>query len=195
MRTLIIYVNDNGWEQPPFVDYAGDNILYSNGGPKGKLSLHDQAFRAPIILHWPGVIQPGVFERELLSTVDIAPTILDYAGAQPPSWLPGFSIRPIVEGRASSHREALIGRVTQRRSEDSVMGRPTEGYYLRTPRWYFIWFADEGAMELVDMVEDPEANHNVIAENDHLAAGFPQAIRQWKARALSSAPTPRPKSQ
>ena len=72
-NTLVIYVNDNGWEQPPFSEYKGDHILYSNGGPHGKLSLHDQGFRTPIVLHWPGVIGAETFEDVPVSSVDLMP--------------------------------------------------------------------------------------------------------------------------
>lgn len=109
-HTLFVYVNDNGWEQPPFVEYKGAPILYANGGPRGKLSLHDQAFRTPIVLTMPGKIRPQVFAKDLVSSVDLVPTILDYAGVSAPEELPGHSLRPIVERRASSPREALIGR-------------------------------------------------------------------------------------
>ncbi len=186
-NTIIIYVNDNGWEQPPYVEYKGDAILYANGGPNGKLSLHDQAFRTPIILHWPGVIAPQIFDTVLVSSVDLMPTILDYAGVQAPDGLPGRSLRPLIEGRADWPRKALVGRVTQMRSETDVMGRRQEGYYVRTRRWHFTWTGEEA--RLFDMTRDPL--RDVMADFQELLPGFMAQIEDWKRRVTLAHPTTR----
>ena len=183
-RTLFVYVNDNGWEQPPFAEYKGAPILYANGGPRGKLSLHDQAFRTPVVLSMPGKIRPQVFAEDLVSSVDLVPTMLDYAGVSVPEELPGYSLRPIVERRSSSPREALIGRVTQLRSDTDVMGRRAEGYYLRTRRWHFLWTTGDDHTELYDMDADPGAEHNVIASHPDLAAEFQRDIEKWRQAML-----------
>ena len=194
-NTLIVYVNDNGWEQPPFEEYADDRILYANGGPKGKLSLHDLAFRTPVIFHWPGSIESGIFEEDMVSMVDIAPTLLDYAGVAIPDDLetlwPGQSLRPVIEGAGSVGRDMLVGHATQQRSEDDVMGQPADHYYVRTPRWHFIWDARAGAadaasMQLYDMERDPEASENVVGGHPDLASRFMEAITAWKTDIVSS---------
>ena len=186
-NTLFVYVNDNGWEQPPFAEYRNDAILYANGGPRGKLSMHDLAFRTPIILYWPGRIEPKVFEWDLVSTVDIVPTLLDYAGLEPPTDLPGRSLRTIIEGSDGPERKHLIGHVTQLRSSDDVMGKPADGYYLRTQRWHFTWDVSEHVMRLYDMEANPEATENVIEEHPLVARRFQRAIHTWKARIASTA--------
>lgn len=183
-RTIMIYVNDNGWEQPPYAEYKNDPELYANGGEKGKLSLHDLAFRTPIIFHWPGRITPRTLEHDLVSTVDLVPTILDYAGLEVPAHLPGRSLRPVIEGDARSGREHLIGRTTVIRDKNDVMGRHAEGYYLRTTRWHY--FEVDGRAELYDMQSDPSATINVVAEHTELASRFREAIRSWEKETLSS---------
>ena len=183
-RTIMIYVNDNGWEQPPFAEYKDDPELYANGGEKGKLSLHDLAFRTPIIFHWPRKITPRTLEHDLVSTVDLVPTILDYAGLEVPAHLPGRSLRPVIEGNARSGREHLIGRTTVIRDKNDVMGRHADGYYLRTTRWHY--FEVDGRAELYDMQSDPSATINVVAEHGELASRFREAIRSWRKETLSS---------
>ena len=147
--------------------------------------MHDLAFRTPILFHWPGTIAPRVFEHELVSSVDIVPTLLDYAGLTAPEALPGFSLRPVIEGTASAKRAHLIGHITQLRAEDDVMGRNAEGYYLRTPRWHFMWYITDETMALYDMQNDPEATQNVISEHPDLADQFMQAIETWKQEMLA----------
>ena len=183
-QTLVIYVNDNGWEQPPFDEYTGDHILFSNGGPHGKLSIHDQAFRTPIILHWPEVITPQMLGDALVSSTDLVPTILDYAGVAAPDYLPGQSLRPLIEGRENWDRQALIGKITQMRSETDVMGRAQEGYYVRTQRWHFT--LTDGQVQLFDMSADPHAN--VANYYPALARTFEEQIEAWRDSLSQSLP-------
>ncbi len=179
-NTLFVYVNDNGWEQPPFVDYTADSDLIQNGGTRGKLGLHDLSFRTPIILHWEGRITPQTFADELVSTTDIVPTLLDYAGVAIPDALPGRSLRPLVEGRAFSSRAELIGRITQTRSPTDAMGMQTEGYYYRDQRWHFMWWKTLERIELYDMVADPGTTRNLADQHPDLVARFQEAIVTWE---------------
>ena len=179
-RTLFVYVNDNGWEQEPYEEYADDPELSSNGGPKGKKSLHDLAFRTPIVFYWPGVIPPMVFEETPVSTVDIVPTILDFAGVPAPAGLPGHSLKGLIEGEAYEPRDALVGHVTGLRSPDDVMGRQAEGYYVRTARWHYIWYKDDGREALYDMVQDPQATVDVAADHAALVTSFRARIESWR---------------
>ena len=79
-NTRIVFLSDNG---APF--------------PREKGTLYDSGTRTPLILSWPEVIPAGVvFDRELVSTVDLAPTILDLAGAMPPKEMQGRSLRPLI---------------------------------------------------------------------------------------------------
>ena len=79
----------------------------------------------------------------------------------------------------------IIGHITQHRAEDDVMGRKAEGYYLRTPKWHFMWYTSEDRMALYDMENDPNDMENVIAEHPDLATQFMNAIETWKKEALS----------
>jgi N-sulfoglucosamine sulfohydrolase len=84
-KTLIVFLSDNG---APF--------------PREKGALYDSGTRTPLVFSWSGVIQPGtVYDRGLVSTVDLTPTLLDVAGATPPASLQGASFRPLLTQSAS----------------------------------------------------------------------------------------------
>jgi N-sulfoglucosamine sulfohydrolase len=84
-KTLIVFLSDNG---APF--------------PREKGTLYDSGTRTPLVFSWSGVIQPGtVYDRGLVSTVDLTPTLLDVAGATTPASLQGTSFRPLVTQSAS----------------------------------------------------------------------------------------------
>jgi N-sulfoglucosamine sulfohydrolase len=74
-KTLVVFLSDNG---APF--------------PREKGTLYDSGTRTPLIFSWLSVIRPGSrYSRGLVSTVDLAPTLLEVAGAEVPDGVQGRS--------------------------------------------------------------------------------------------------------
>lgn len=185
-NTLFIYVNDNGWEQEPQVEYWREGVTYendadfANGGDKGKLGLYDQSFRTPIIFYWKGKLHHTFNRTSLVSSADIVPTVLDIVGIESGENLPGQSLKPLLEGNIIDERDELVGYVDQRRSQQDMMGERAEGYYVRTHRWHFLWYKNSGEMALFDISIDPKSEHNVIDKFPHLIDQFKEKIEAWK---------------
>lgn len=186
-ETLFVYVGDNGWEQDALVEYKQphstprNDSLFATGGLKGKGGLYDLSVRTPIIFHWAGRFVPSANATSLVSSMDIAPTILDLAGAEIPEGLPGQSLRPLLEGSGGiREREALIGYSDNRRSFETVMGVAAEGYYVRTHRWHFLWYADSGEMVLYDVTVDTRAERDLSEARPDLVARFKAMVQDWK---------------
>lgn len=79
-NTLVVFVSDNG---APF--------------PREKGTLYDSGTRTPLLFSWPRVIRSGsVYDRGIVSTVDLAPTILELAGGTPPAGMQGRSVRALL---------------------------------------------------------------------------------------------------
>jgi N-sulfoglucosamine sulfohydrolase len=79
-NTLVIFLSDNG---APF--------------PREKGTLYDSGTRTPLIFSWPRVIHAGsVFDLGLVSTVDLAPTIMELAGGSAPKAMQGRSFRSML---------------------------------------------------------------------------------------------------
>ena len=185
--TLFVFISDNGWEQDADVEYQqgenatiADNVLLGNGGPLGKNGLYDQSFRSPLIFYWKDRVDRSFNTSSLVSSMDIVPTILDLAGVEIPSGLPGFSLLPLIEGQSIPERTHLVGYTDNRRSRTSPMGDRTEGYYVRTHRWHFLWYADTDEMVLYDVTVDRRAEHNLVEAYPDLVAGFLEQIQDWK---------------
>ncbi len=109
-RTLVVYLADNGWEQKPHED-----ITRRLGGERGKGSLYEMGLRTPIVFSWPGVVPGGVVSDAIVSTVDLFPTLLDYAGAPQRSERPGRSLRPLIQQGEAWRRDRVIGSLSYRR--------------------------------------------------------------------------------
>jgi arylsulfatase A-like enzyme len=192
-KTLVIYVSDNGWEQDPFSERAGPLEAFM-GEPKGKLSLHDRAFRTPIVVSWPGVLSQRRISDQLVSTADLVPTILDYAGTPAPAGLQGLSLRPVLERAAVLGREFLIGSVDALRRDEpmrftsfeefgtrgSEMHPPARAFHLRSRDWHYLSYESEGRDELYDLARDAEEAHDVAAEHPDRVARFRDEIERWK---------------
>jgi uncharacterized sulfatase len=189
-RTLVVYLSDNGWDQAP--DRTHPSVM---AGLKGKHAMYELGFRTPIIFNWPGRVPAGTVHADLVSTVDLLPTLLDYAGIELPAGLPGHSLRPLIEGSDNWARDTVIGNMRQWRvpkppGDTSGGAHMVSGdaFFLRTPKWRYIWFADQGMEELYDMESDPEENRDVAQEHPILAAMFRARIVAWQAEMKAGAP-------
>ena len=65
--------------------------------PRGKRWPYDSGIHSPLIVRWPGVIEPGTVSDDLVSTMDLGPTVLSICGAEVPRHLHG---RPFPRTRS-----------------------------------------------------------------------------------------------
>jgi N-sulfoglucosamine sulfohydrolase len=80
-------------------DNIADNTIvfywsdHGDGTPRGKRSLYDSGLRVPLMIRWPkslgSTIPPGTVRDELVSFIDLAPTVLALAGVTIPTHLQG----------------------------------------------------------------------------------------------------------
>ena len=76
--------------------------------PFGKWNLYDDGIRTPLIVAWPDHIQSGQRTDAMVSWIDILPTLLDVAGAEPPASIDGRSFLPVLLGETDRHRDYLF---------------------------------------------------------------------------------------
>ena len=185
--TLFIYLSDNGWEQDADDEYWYPEALadfdseYLTGGYGGKGSLNDLGLRTPIIFYWKDRYESQFNESSLVSSLDLVPTILDIAGVDTPDGLHGYSLRPLLEQSGSiDERSELISYSNNRRSTEDEMGKPAEGYAVRTLRHHFYWYAESGDMRLYDISVDPRGEIDLSEQEPALVKQFLEKIAGWK---------------
>jgi N-sulfoglucosamine sulfohydrolase len=76
-NTIVVYLGDHG----------ADML-------RGKRTCYEGGLRIPLLIRWPGKITPQV-RHELVSTIDLMPTLLAAAGARSPQGLPGKDLQPL----------------------------------------------------------------------------------------------------
>ena len=90
-RTIVAYLGDHGAD-----------LL------RGKRTCYEGGVRVPFIVRWPARQEAGQVREELVSTLDLAPTLIEAARARPIPGLPGHSLEPLVAGRSVPWREHLF---------------------------------------------------------------------------------------
>jgi len=80
-NTAIFFISDHG---PPF--------------PRSKVTCYEAGVHVPLIITWPGHFKTGV-SSDMVSSIDLLPTVLELAGAPAVPGLPGRSMLPLLEGR------------------------------------------------------------------------------------------------
>ncbi|WP_299365789.1 sulfatase-like hydrolase/transferase [Winogradskyella sp.] len=179
-NTLFVYVNDNGWEQEPHQEFRHDSLRWHNGGDKGKLSVYDQSFRTPIIFSWKDKIKADAKSKALMHSADIPATILDYINVEVPKDYFGKSYKALIENTNKTDRDIIIGKATQMRSEEDMMGMKIEAYWARTNDWFFQWNLTTETIGLFDMNKDPRNDNNLAEANPEKVKEFQQRIENWK---------------
>jgi uncharacterized sulfatase len=94
--TIVVYVADNGWIQ---------NVDARSYAPKSKQSPYDGGLRTPIMIRWPGRVEPRMSD-ELAISIDLAPTLLAAVGQQPSAEMQGINL---LDEAAVGSRHVLYG--------------------------------------------------------------------------------------
>ena len=150
-----------GLDRTTVVVFSSDHgDMDSAHGFEHKSLPYEEAARVPFIVSWPGHVPAGKVDRRHLvsASVDLLPTVCDYAGISAPAGLPGRSVRAIASGDAPGDwRQDLLVEYTG-------------GRCLRGRRYkYARWEGREPSEMLVDMEKDPGEMRN-LASNPAMAA-------------------------
>jgi arylsulfatase A-like enzyme len=100
--------------------------------PLAKWNLYDAGLQTPLIVAWPGKVQQGR-TNALVSWIDLLPTLLDAASAAPQPQLDGRSFLPVLQGTATTHRDAIFG---SHLNDNRINVYPMR--CIRTARWKYI---------------------------------------------------------
>jgi uncharacterized sulfatase len=172
-NTLVVYVTDNGWIQDPAV---------AKFAPRSKRSPYEGGIRTPVMIRWPKKLQPKRDEQTLVSTIDLAPTILAASGVAPTKEMTGLSLLDVASGKAPP-REAVFGEIYEHDVVD--LDRPEPGLLFRwciAGDWKLIESADRKTRELFDVSRDPREDQNVAASNPPRVEEMARQIdSQWPA--------------
>jgi arylsulfatase A-like enzyme len=93
-NTVVIFTSDNGF-------YLGDH------GLGDKRSAYEESMRIPFLVRYPKLGMKGKVVDEMVLNVDLAPTLLDFAGVPIPKEMQGRSLKPLLTGTARNGTESV----------------------------------------------------------------------------------------
>ena len=143
-NTIIIYTSDNGY-------FLGER------GYADKWLMYDLSINVPLVVYDPRAPREdrGLVKRDLTLNIDLAPTIMDFAGAGIPSLIQGVSLRPLLGRRSPAWRSEIFC--------EELWDHPEipRSECVRTKDWKFIRYPQHPEyVELFDLQADPEEKRN-----------------------------------
>ena len=165
-RTFVFFLSDNG------ATPAG-----SNGPLRGfKTSLWEGGHRVPALAWWPGVIAAGRTTGAVMTSIDLAATVLDVADVLPPGDRPldGVSLLPHLLGGAPPEERDLFWAYQQAR-------RPVEQLAMRRGPWKLVVNGPDGPeIGLYNLDDDLGETTNLADDEPERAAAMSAALGSWR---------------
>ncbi|MEE8243711.1 MAG: sulfatase [Pseudomonadales bacterium] len=164
---LRAWLSENGLADNTIVMLMGDNgFLFGEHGLIDKRNAYEESMRVPLIAVGPGMSQ-GLVVDDMVANIDIAPTILTWAGVAAPSHYDGASFAHLATGQDDPNwRDALVYEYYW---EFNYPQTPTT-FALRTARYKYVQYHGVwDTEELFDLVEDPTESRNLIEDEAHAA--------------------------
>ncbi len=169
---LTSWLDDSGRSDDTYVVVTADHgeSLGEHGESEHGLLLYESAIRVPLIIATPFDEPQGIRRHELVSLIDIMPTVLELTGLETPEEVHGRSLVPLFTNDAE------------------VEGRTDERVYAETfyPRLHFGWSELQAILEpthkliispepeLYDLLQDPEEQQDLASER----AATAEALRR-----------------
>ena len=153
----MIFTSDNGGLKGP----TDNSPLRS-----GKGYAYEGGIRVPLIVRWPGVVQPGSLSQEVVSSVDYLPTVMEAIGSDVPDNIDGKSLVAHLKsgGTKSLDRDFVHWHFPHYRHA------PGPYSIIRAGDWKLIrWY--EGGHELYNLEKD-------LSETTDLAASMPAKVTE-----------------
>lgn len=161
-NTIVIYLSDQGF-------YMGEHGWFD------KRFMYEESFRTPMVMRFPKNIKPKQKTDALIMNIDIAPTLLEYAGVSVPKDMHGNSFKALVDGKKYKKQKTIYYHYYEN-GEHSV----SPHFGVRDERYKLIRFYKrvEG-WEFFDLKKDPKELNNLYFSKKHQ-----KIIRKMKKQML-----------
>lgn len=162
-NTVIVLLSDHGY-------WYGEHGLSVE-----RRLAYEEGLRIPLLVRYPSEVKAGIVIDDFALNVDLAPTLLEFAGVKKQPRMDGLSLGQLLKG---NHPKDWRTSFLIEYNTDTVFPRVRNMGYkaIRTKRWKYIQFNDlKGMDELYDMKNDPYEMENVIGNKNNA-----EAVQQLK---------------
>lgn len=159
---VLAYLEDNNLLENTVVVYTSDQGFYlGEHGWYDKRFMYEQSLSTPLLARYPSEIKAGTEVHDLVLNLDLAPTLLDYAGIAIPEDMQGESWRELAAGKKVPWRDAIYYHYYEYPSVHMVKRH----YGVRTDRYKLIHFYyDVDEWEMYDLHEDPDEMNSIYGD-------------------------------
>ncbi len=172
-NSIILFLCDNGWLQDP--DRRNRYLEGSKRAP------YDMGIRTPIMISWPGHTVPVLDSVTLVSSIDIAPTILQALGIPQPESMQGISLldRDKLLDRNRIFSEVFFHDIKS--IQDPTLSLKyrimiKKGWKLMLPSSRNL---PDSTAELYEIIKDPFEKNNLVSKYSDRAAQMKKEIDEW----------------
>jgi N-sulfoglucosamine sulfohydrolase len=138
-RTLVVLTTDHG-------------LAF----PNAKATLYDRGIGVLLIMSGPGVGRGGRVADSLVSHVDLFPTFCELAGIEPPDWLQGTSLMPLLRREAPEVNDEIYAELTYHAAYEPQRA-------IRTRRWKYIRRYGDRLKPVLANVDDSPSKALLVA--------------------------------
>lgn len=151
-NTVFVFTSDNGF-------LLGAHRLFD------KRLMYEESLRIPMVIRYPKKVAAGKRIPQLVSTLDLAPTLVKAGGLEPPETMLGASLLPLFEDETTPWRDRLLYEYFR---ADRGPGVPTM-LGVRTERWKYVHYPElpDDIDELYDLKTDPLELRNLFADPEY----------------------------
>jgi arylsulfatase A-like enzyme len=197
-HTILVFTSDHG-------TFIGEHGVTGKGG-----MFYDCLVRVPLIISWPGQLPENVVDTNLVSLIDVMPSLLYLTGMDVPDTMQGRLLpvfpnsrprdavfaeygaggpRVTLETLRSAPRPRNRRQVVTLLREREAEGRPK---MVRTQDWKYVYDPLGDIEELYDMRNDPWELENIAAkaENQHVVNEMQRRILDWALQTEDAQPVP-----
>lgn len=170
-NTIVVFTSDHGGLSNRGI--TSRRPLATSNLPlrAGKGHLYEGGIRVPMVVRWPGVIEPGSVCDAPVVNIDHLPTLVEAAGAAGASGLDGVSYAPILRGGTESDRGPIFWHSPRPRPESTGDIASTA---VREGDWKLLVWHDTGGESLFNLAVDP-------FELDDCSLREPQRVARMRA--------------
>lgn len=171
-NTLVVYVGDNGGSTP----------IYANNSPLrgSKYTLYEGGIRVPLIVWKPGQIEGGRVMHNVVSAMDLFPTICSLLDEPVPATVDGMNLLPLLDGREPlRHHETLFWDTGHEIAVRSGDWKYHHVYRNRHADYEMVEL--EPGESLHHLGEDVGEQENRLGDFPHKANELKSLFQQWKS--------------
>ena len=185
-NTIVVFFSDNGGLRQI---YTGKGPIVTTNAPlrDEKGTPYEGGIRVPLIVRWPGVVEPGSTSHAPVSSVDFYPTLVEIAGAKKPKnqALDGASLIPLLRQRGRFAERSLYWHYP-------VYHHTEPAGAIREGDWKLLEFFTDGRIELYNLRDDIGEQKNLATEEPRRAARLQRKLAAWRQSVNAAMPEPNP---